>query len=610
MYKKIIGVFLVLVLMVSLTGCGRHGGSGNPAAPKDPSILLSTKIEKPTSAAVASIRGAIGASTAALTEAEVEIFLASGKTAILKEELETPGLYHLEASDEIPAMSYPFAINAKKGAVLIQAVITKQTEVADGLITCDHISTAVAQAAQLNANNATVTDFATLLADNTSLAYIDNLKETIKSEVKPLPKVIDNIIADVQNAIFSASETGSAPAPANLNTYKDDLEALENLETQEPQEPQEPQTPQTPDTRETIIALAESFVSLFQKAHNKKAGYNAEITEEEKAILSKDFILSGYNREDFLNSFQAGIKYIYYLVINEINGITLNNIEITELSEDLYLVHLDGTMDFINQNGENITYPFNSMEQGYECNQTTFDTFTNFELPTLLSEFTYFPIMVRKEGISWKVIGNQIKIDRPYMQMNRYLLVRNSEINESIEKIQYSFNTISFKHSTNLLKIIADNKEETGHNFGIREVSMSQAPKAGDSYKLTVNFVDDFPSQTFTHKSLYVYPIHKDMLTVNFSAPNKLAITWPQAEAGEFQYYSSSVHVYDVKGHEDIGHESAGRIMVAAQNSVTLEFNLDQGKSVKDIGYFKINVNIQTKAGDNTIWLTKDFINE
>jgi hypothetical protein len=583
MFKKFFAVLLVLALAISLTGCGRHRGSGNPAAPeapKSPSILLSTKIEKPTSAAPStSVRGAIRASTAALTNAVVEIFLADGKTTILKEDPTTPGLYHLEASDEILAMSYPFAINAKKGAVLIQAVITKQTEVAGGLITCDYISTAVVQAAQLNANNATVTDFTALLADANSITYIENLKEIIIIEADDLPAVIVAIIAAVQNAIFNASETGTAPAPANLDTYKVALDALP--------------TPDVRATEKVVTNLAKDFIDLFIKAHNK-----ADITEEEKAIISEDFILSGFHKEGFLGGFEAKIL-LYESTLNEfdiitkINTISNSNLSLEKLSDDLYLVHLNGTMDLINQDNENKTYQINSTKQGYRCNQSTYETFTNFEVPTLFPEFSYFPIMVRKEDTSWKIIGNQVKIEQPTMRMNRNFVIMGNRITDKVCTIGYKFDLQNFSASTKTLWV-GNDEIPTISEDGFAVGRLEQELEVGQTYKIKVSFGET--TQTYTRKVSYIYPISKNMFTIiKNPESNTVTMTWPKIDDENFIYYEYDIHVMD-NSHKILV-ESSNTNRSVNENSVTIK--LSEGKNIADIAKIGIRLIAPTKSAVN-----------
>lgn len=588
MFKKFFAVLLVLALAISLTGCGRHRGNSdsssptNPIAPKDPSILLSTKIEKPTSAAPStSVRSAIRASTAALTNAVVEIFLADGKTATLKEDPTIPGLYHLEASDEILAMSYPFAINAKKGAVLIQAVITKQTEVADGLITCDYISTAVAQAAQLNAANTTVTDFTALLADANSITYIENLKERIIIEADDLPAVIVAIIAAVQNAIFNASETGTAPAPANLDTYKVALDALP--------------TPDVRATEKVVTNLAKDFIDLFIKAHNK-----ADITEEEKAILSEDFILSGFHKEGFLGGFEAKILLYESMIglpnefstIKEINTISHSNLTLEKLTDDLYLVHLNGAMDF-NQDDKNKTYQINSTKQGYRCNQTTYETFTNFEAPTLFPEFSYFPIMVRKEDTSWKIIGNQVKIEQPTMRMNRNFVIMGNRIIHEVYTIGYKFDLQNFPASTKTLWVGNDEiptNSEDGFAVGILE----QELEVGQTYKIKVSFGET--TQTYTREVSYIYPISENMFTIiKNPESNTVTMTWPKIDDENFIYYEYDIHVMD-NSHKTLV-ESSNTTRSVNENSVTI--TLSEGKNIADIAKIGIRLIAPTKSAVN-----------
>jgi hypothetical protein len=599
-----------LALAIFLTGCGRHRGSGNPAATDAPTLkLLSANIQMPKAQPGSSIRAAIKASSLtieALTDAIVVVILKDGSELPLEKDPNTPGLYNLFANAG-STLTYPFVIEAKKGGILIQNIITDSSETKTN-ITCDHTTTAFTQAALITAkmdnNGATLQD---VISAGSSLSFdLARLKEMFTQDTAPLTPLLEQIIEKVVETLTTASIDDEEVKVADLTDLQFEIKNIAPTITDE-------------DVRAAITTVVNDFVELFKKAHNTdiNLGDNIEdfYTEEEMDIISEDFIISGFDRESFLDGFEAKLFILSELNqfgnIYEITQIN-HNINLRKLADDLYLVHLDGTMDFSNRESENKTYSFNSTEQGYICNQTTFDIFEHFNLPNLNTEFNYFPIMVRKEGTSWKVIGNQVRAEAAGLYIERWYDV---EILDSELTNKESHNKISgfglFGADYSALTIEAENKKLVYHPNERNGHELHITPKVGHTFKFEAEFDDgdDAITQTYTHKIQNLYPLNENMFTIT-RAGNEVTITWPQAKANDFLYYAYGVYVYDEDDNEIGCTETNGDyIMDATQNSVIVE--LEEGHTEDDIAEVHIEIDIETKSGImSCIDYYKEFTNE
>lgn len=415
--RKFFALLLVCFLAFTAAGCRLLSPGGDDGA-SAATVTIKTLIKKPA-AATANILGNLKAGIRpAITEeivtgATVTLTLSDGRKIIMTDNgngeytATVTGLEGMEG----------FIIEARKGDLLVQNMVTdlKNTDLSN--IESNHLTTAFAQVALAAAK---------VLATSTGI-QVASLEDLIKqvSSIEIEFNELKRQVTDENNVTYEksrkyvaiglgeADENAELPGageksllerliagenPADfaeilqeqgLTTWAEEItKAIEDGDVSLP-------TVAPAEDKDKINAAMDIFLNAFLKVQTGTALSQIE-SASLSAVLDEDFVLRGMKKTHILNSTPNGKEDLDRFVGEQV---------LTKVTDNMYLVNVRGTAFFKDGNSQTI----DSTVDGYSFNPVKPDTFTSRSLWVQMSEF---PVIVRKhtDG-SWKVWGNRTKID-------------------------------------------------------------------------------------------------------------------------------------------------------------------------------------------------------
>lgn len=592
MFKKFFVLFLIGILTFTATGCSLLGNDDDDDVAS--TTVVKTVIKKPTSVSgniLGDLRAGVRAqvTTDVVTGAVVTLTLADGRVITMTDN--GNGEYTATVSNLAGATG--FIIEARKGDLLVQNMVTDlgNTDLAN--IETNHLTTAFAQVAMSAAkvlSTSTGIQVATLddLIKNVTSISIDysELKRQVTDETNVLYESSRNIVTVALSGADEAKEsveTGSsllekiisgsfAGVDAGVLTDLSDATGLViTTETTTNVWEDKVTTPMTdyipteaPEADEVAIkAAATTFTNAFMKLVSGSA-----LTSEEQtnlsAVLTEDFVMNGKTKSVLLNS-QPSDKDD----LDHFDG----GHSLIKVDDNTYLIHVAGTAYL--KTGGSVT--LDSTVEGFAFTGTNPTEFRSRFLESNISEFPV--IIARQSDGSWKVSGNRIKIDEEEIQLNYTLdltqtaprqytnfwlqledttafpidsvIVSGGEIGAtgvalSKDATIADSNTWHYWHTDSYIDVnqnTVTNTYTSSYPWSSWTYSATQH-QAGQEYKFTVKFKDG-STQTFFHQVPEIPAGYAPFSATSVSATvadNKVKIVWPKnANPSLFDGYYISV---------------------------------------------------------------------
>lgn len=575
--RKFFALLLVCFLAFTAAGCRLMSPGGDEGA-SAATVTIKTSIKKPAAGGV-NILGNLKAGIRALiteevvTGATVTLTLSDGRKIIMTDNgngeytATVTGLEGMEG----------FIIEARKGDLLVQNMVTdlKNTDLAN--IESNHLTTAFAQVAMAAAK---------VLATSTGIqvASLEDLIKQVTSieiEFNELKRQVtdENNITYEKSRKYVAIGLGEANEDAELpgageksllerliagegladfaDMFQENDLTTWNEQITKPIEDGDVSLPTVApaEDKDKINIAMDIFLNAFLKVQTGTALSQTELASL-SAVLDEDFVLRGMKKTHILDSVPNGKEDLDRFAGEQV---------LTKVTDNMYLVNIRGTAFFKDGNSRTL----DSTVDGYSFNPDKADTFTARSLWVDISEF---PVLVRKhtDG-SWKVWGNRTKIDDVGIDLQYVIDLGNNNQKRTQLWLQVE-DTTAFP-VTNVIvsggaigetpvvltknaKLADSNSwnywvtDNNGHrNAPYPATGWTYSPTqhvAGQVYKFVITFADD-TTQTFYHHVPEMpagyAPFNADQVSVTVGE-DKVTLTWPQnAFPGFEDYYVNVWHM-------------------------------------------------------------------
>ncbi|RCK79338.1 MAG: hypothetical protein OZSIB_0209 [Candidatus Ozemobacter sibiricus] len=620
------------LLLPGLVGCrlidgGDSSGPDVVAAPTSVTTV-STIVTRPVVAgsALRDVKASLLAAvtTEVVTGARVTLTLSDGTTYTMTDN--GNGKYTATVTNLQNAKG--FVIEAHKGDLVVQNLVTdlQNTDLAN--LTTDHLTTTFAQVALAFAKNEGTLQLATVadLIKNVTAITID-LTALYKEVVDET-----NVTYTQQRQLFTAAlaEANPEAGEATMTILEQIEKGIKTLTTTtltwndtivQPIAEGELQPPVVlPVDDETQVKLVtEQFMNFFGKAMTGTALSATEINEV-SALLGDTFLNNGKNKNDYLSFFanpendneeEDFVGFTGRPVFRKIDATT-------------YLVGLSGTVTFRNKTTQTLrTDIIESFRDGY-----TFDgNFQTYRANALAND-DFFPMVIKKftDG-SWKLLGNGSKVDRVDIHLNflrgywnvaqpdqyndqSHLWFQVEDVkNFPVRKVEVSGGKVT--GTLTLEKNPAENDSNAWNYWASWGNDSTRHPSAypatgwpltgegsvthqnGDTYTFKVTYTDN-SVQTFIFPVSGLTSNDKPLLNATIAAgATSFNVTWPASQFADFDGYEIFADAIAESGNNRIFYqETANKALTSASIAYqSSSYTLTPGALV--------NIQVQSRRKNN-----------
>lgn len=557
MYKKFL-IAMLLVTATFLTGCRIFDSGSDDNVITPAGTLVKTKVLRPVITPSSSIRTSMATSirpavnTEVVVGANVKLILSDGTTYTLTDN--GNGEYSAIISNLENAKG--FVIEARKGELIVQNIITdiKNTKLSE--ITTDHITTALTQVtlAFAQQQGLQIDSVDQLVRKITEIQININ---TLKKDIEEGGKVEYTNIKEFFTVALAEAKTDKQSQETILDKIKNNEITLTSTTLKWIDVISKPiiedKTLLPPvivesDDETQITEIVNKFIDALAKAMKAQ-----QLTQDElqniSNIISDEFILNGQNKQNLLQ-----------LLANPSNDnfdeyISNKNISLTlrKIDNNTYLADVAGTVTLVDK-GSNTSFTenVNSAYDGYSISLN----YSKFSAQTF-SPDTFFPLIIKKYGNNWKILGNKIKV----LDVNVNLIYSRDQANPENENevIERSMIWFSVDEASNYpikdIKVVGAHLPEGG-------IVLEKDPNNADSNQWTYWYTTNN-----NHKYPHPYP-----------APNG----WPLTGNGAVTHRNGDVYTIKITYRDNTTQDFEFKLSNLSENIrplvATITFNANQHK--------------------------------